>query len=286
MRSLRDRVAVVTGAASGIGRGTSLLLAREGCTVALADINAGDLQETASAIVKLGGKASIHITDVSSLSSVRELSREVLDLHGRVHLLMNNAGVTVVDTFRTGSVEDFQWIMGVNFWGVVYGCKCFLPHLLKEDESHIVNVSSVFGLVGIPSQSYYCATKFAVRGFTEALGVELRDTPVAVSCVYPGGVRTAIAKTARFRNSWNGENREETVAGFELSARSTADQAARTILRGIQKNKRRILIGWDSRFVDVVARVSPAHASSIITGFLTRSRERLKRRERPVHPVS
>jgi len=278
MRSLQDRVAVVTGAASGIGRATSLLLAREGCAVALVDVNAGDLRQTASEIEKLGGKNSVHVTDVSNLRNVQDLSREVLDLHGHVHLLINNAGVTVVDTFSNGSVEDLEWIMGVNFWGVVFGCKCFLPHLLKEDEAHIVNVSSVYGFVGIPSQSYYCATKFAVRGFTEALCVEMQNTPVVVSCVYPGGVKTSIARTARFRTSWNGDTREETVDGFELSARSTADQAARTILRGIGKNKRRILIGWDSRVVDLTARVSPAHASSAVTRLLERSREKLKKR--------
>jgi NADP-dependent 3-hydroxy acid dehydrogenase YdfG len=281
MRSLRDRVAVVTGAASGIGRGTSLLLAREGCTVALADVNEGGLRRTALDIEKLGGRASIHVVDVSSLRSVQELSREVLAAHGHVHLLMNNAGVTVVDTVRTATVEDLEWILGVNVRGVVFGCQCFLPHLLKEDEAHIVNVSSVYGFVGIPSQSYYCATKFAVRGFTEALCVEMQNTPVVVSCAYPGGVKTSIARTARFGTSWNGESREETAAGFELSARSTVDQAARTILRGIQKNKRRILIGGDSRVVDLIARVSPACASSIIAGFLLRSRAKRKDRGAP-----
>lgn len=276
MRNLRDKVAVVTGAASGIGRATSLRLAKEGCRLALVDVSAQELEYTADAIRRQGGRASVHLADVSKLESVQALAEAVLGEHGHAHLLLNNAGVTVVDLFRTGTLEDFHWIMGVNFWGVVHGCKVFLPHLLQEKEAHIVNVSSVYGFVGIPSQSSYCATKFAVRGFTEALGVELQGSGVKVSCVFPGGVRTGIARGARFGTSWNGDDRSETVAKFEASARSTTDGAAKTIVRGIQTDQRRILIGGDAKFVDVLARLLPSHGGSIVAELVRRGKRRLR----------
>lgn len=276
MKNLRGKVAVVTGAASGIGRATSVRLAEEGCAVALADVSEAGLEETAAQITRSGGFATRHLVDVSKPESVHALCDEVLGAHGHVHLLVNNAGVTVVDVFRTATLEDFQWIMGVNFWGVVYGCKTFLPHLLREDEAHIVNVSSVYGFVGIPSQSYYCASKFAVRGFTEALAVELQGSSVKVSCVYPGGVRTGIARGARFGTSWNGDDHDQTAAKFEASARSTTEQAAQAIVRGIRKDRRRILIGRDAKFVDLLARLLPAQGGSIVAELVRRGKRRLE----------
>ena len=180
MKKLSDRVAVVTGAAGGIGRATSLALAKEGCHLALCDVNTVGLEETAAMARELGRTVSTHIVDVSNKERMRAFAEEVVAQHGGVNILVNNAGVTVTAPFEHHSLEDFEWIVGINLWGVIYGCKFFLPYLQKADEAHIVNLSSLFGLLGVPSQTSYCATKFAVHGFSEALWVELRDQNIGV----------------------------------------------------------------------------------------------------------
>ncbi len=277
MKDLQGKVAVITGAASGIGRATATALAREGCQLALVDNNDAGLRETAGGLGPAGGAVSTHVADVADAARMSRLAQEVHERHGHVHLLLNIAGVAVIDLFRTGTLEDLAWIMGVNFWGVVHGCRSFLPYLVQEQEAQIVNMSSVYGLVGVPSQSYYCATKFAVRGFSDALRVELADTPVKVSCIYCGGVKTGIAEGSRFGTSWNGDSRQETVSKFALQARSTPAQAARTIVRGIRRGQRRIRVGRDAVAVDLITRLLPAQGPEIIAGLLRRSRARLSR---------
>src|SRR5687767_1447007 len=183
MKRLEGRVAVVTGAASGIGRALALALAEKGCALALVDLNESGLEDTASAVRALGRKVSLHVADVADRARMERLPGEVVAEHGHVHVLVNNAGVSVSGNLVDQSLDDFAWLMGINFWGVVYGCKLFLPQLLAEDEAHIVNVSSMFGLIGIPTQISYNAAKYAVRGISDALQSELAGTRVGVTCV-------------------------------------------------------------------------------------------------------
>ncbi|HEY0659113.1 MAG TPA: SDR family oxidoreductase, partial [Pyrinomonadaceae bacterium] len=175
-----NSVAVITGAASGIGRALAVRLAREKIgAIAVSDVNEKELGETAKIIESLGVSVSTHIADVSKLEQVRRFAAEVIEKHSRVTHLINNAGVALCGSFEEISLEDFEWLMSINFWGVVYGTKVFLPILKQQEKAHIVNISSVFGLVAPPGQSAYCASKFAVRGFTESLRHELENTNIS-----------------------------------------------------------------------------------------------------------
>src|SRR5262245_52973464 len=227
-------VAVVTGAASGIGRALTVRLAQEGASVAIADINAGELDETVRMLEQVIGsrdKVSSHIVDVSDKGRVAEFAREVVDAHGGAHMLINNAGVGLFGMAEQLSIEDIEWLMGVNFWGVVYGVKHFLPILRQQPRGHIVNISSVFGIVGPVGHSAYAASKFAVRGFTEALRHELAGGPVKVSVVHPGGVRTNIANNARPGAGANQEAIEREREIFNMAARTSPEAAAERIVR-------------------------------------------------------
>jgi NAD(P)-dependent dehydrogenase (short-subunit alcohol dehydrogenase family) len=263
MKQLRDRVAVVTGAGSGIGRAVSLSLAREGCRLAIADISKAGLEETKRELEALGRPVSTHVVDVSDKARMQAFVAEVVDAHGGVHVLVNNAGVAVAKSFEDHTIEDFEWLMSINFWGVIYGCKYFLPELKKADEAHIVNLSSLFGLVGVPMQSSYCASKFAVRGFSEALRVELADTRVGVSSVHPGGIATNIAAASRH---------SDTADGAALHARSIkmfqkmmpASAAAARIVNGIRKNKARVLITRETYALDFAKRIAPDASTSLV----------------------
>jgi NAD(P)-dependent dehydrogenase (short-subunit alcohol dehydrogenase family) len=198
MKLTPGTVAAVTGAGSGIGRALALSLGARGCALALADVNAGGLSETAALVAKTGSpKVTTAVVDVAQRADVSRFASDVEEQHGGAQLLINNAGVALGGTFEDVSLDDFAWLMGINFWGVVYGVKAFLPQLRRQPAAHIVNVSSVFGLAAPPGQTAYAASKFAVRGFTESLRAELKGTPIAVSCVHPGGIRTNIAANAR-----------------------------------------------------------------------------------------
>ncbi len=261
MRSLQDRVAVVTGAASGIGRATALGLAREGCDLALADIDEVGLAETARGIEALNRKVSTHRVDVSDRARMEAFVDEVIDAHGRVHVVMNNAGVSVTAPLSEHSLEDFEWIVGINFWGVVYGCKLFLPHLERAGSGTIVNLSSMFGFIGLPTQTSYCATKFAVRGFSEALAVELVDKNIDVISVHPGGISTNIARNSRH---FDEQHKKKVIRYFERRAMAP-ERAAEQIIRGIKHRKRRVLITPESWATDIVKRVYPALPPKLIS---------------------
>jgi short-subunit dehydrogenase len=260
VREFLDRVAVVTGAASGIGRALSLALARRGAHVALVDLNEAGLAMVAGEVEALGRKASRHVADVANRTRMAALPDEVLRAHGRVSFLANNAGVSVAGSFAEHSLEDFDWIVGINFWGVVHGCKFFLPHLLREPEAHIVNLSSMFGIVGIPGQISYCSTKYAVRGFSETLWTELRDTKIGLTCVHPGGVKTNIVRSTR---NIPDDTRARTIETFDRMA-IAPERAAEQILRAVERDRMRVVICREAKVSDWLKRLAPTATQKLV----------------------
>lgn len=261
MRDLSGRVAAVTGAASGIGRALALALAREGCQLALSDIDDAGLEETGQQAATLGAEPSLAHVDVADRDAVFTWADRVVSDHGSADLVFNNAGVALAATVRHMTLEELEWLFAINFWGVVYGTKAFHPHLERAGRGHIVNVSSVFGLVAFPGNGAYSAAKFAVRGFSEALSIELQAdrSPVLVSTVHPGGIRTGIARHARVGANEPGSIApEERETLFFRAARTTADRAARVILEGVKRDKRRILITPGARVISAVQRLFPS----------------------------
>lgn len=261
---LQGRVAAVTGAASGIGRELAVLLAKKGADLAISDVDEVGLAETVDLAKKAG--AGVTVTsqrlDVADRDAVHAWADQVVADHGKVNLVVNNAGVALGATVDGMSYEDFDWLIGINFQGVVSGTKAFLPHLKAAGEGHIVNISSVFGLMGIPSQSAYNAAKFAVRGFTEALRVELdiEKCGVSASTVHPGGIKTNIAKNARMDDSISdiGQDASDATSEFEKLFITTPKRAAKVIVRGVEKDKRRILIGPDAWVISLISKLPPA----------------------------
>ena len=249
---------MVTGAGSGIGRALTQQLSAAGVALAIADIDEKGLLETAASLTGKEAAVSKHIVDVSDEEGVRAFASDVQVRHGRVTLLINNAGVALLGTFEEISLDDLRWLMGINFWGVVYGVKYFLPILKQQPRAHIVNISSVFGIVAPAGQSAYCASKFAVRGFTEVLRHELEGTSVFVSCVHPGGIRTQVAKRARLGANAPPAKREESVSRFERLTTTSPEAAATRILNGVEQREPRILIGRDARQIDILQRLRPA----------------------------
>jgi NAD(P)-dependent dehydrogenase (short-subunit alcohol dehydrogenase family) len=268
MTQLSNRVAAITGAASGIGRALAVNLAKRGCSVALADVDRGGLAETAKGLENEPVEVTTHVVDVAERDQVYRFAEDVASRHGKVNIIINNAGVGISESLEDVTYEDLEWIFGINLWGVIHGCKAFLPHLKAQDEGHIVNISSVHGLFTNPHVGPYCTTKFAVRGFTLALCQELKETHVAVSCVHPGGIKTNIARNARFRKSFDPQmSREESVRNFDQRiARTSADKAARVILSGIEKNKKRIRVGPDAYLLDWWSRLAPVTWQKLMGG--------------------
>ena len=263
MRVIKDTVAVVTGAGSGIGRALALSLASQGARLALADVNSRGLEETVRLLGKAEAKA--YSVDVSKAGEVEAFAHNVERDFGGAALLVNNAGVALQGTFMEISLADMEWLMGINFWGVVYGCRFFLPLLQKEPEGHLVNISSVFGMIGPPGQAAYCSAKFAVRGFTEVLRQELRATNVKVTCVHPGGIKTHIADNARTGANADTKLTAQMRERFAQVARTSPEKAAGVIMHGILRDKTRVLIGADAVQVDIMQRLFPAKASAIFT---------------------
>jgi len=261
MKSLDKKTAVITGAASGIGRALAVQLAAEGCALAIADVNDTGLKETANLVKGAGVDVMTAKLDVSSEKDVNKFAAAVVKRFGSVDIVINNAGVNHNGNMMDASIEDFEWIFGINFWGVVYGTRAFLPHLVKRSEASLVNISSLFGLLSVRKQSAYCATKFAVRGFTEALRQELRATGVAVTCVHPGGIKTNIAHTARISTAGgrgSKQDQEKLIKLFDRVAATSPEEAARVIIDGIKKKRPRVLIGKDAKFGCLVQRLFPA----------------------------
>jgi len=264
MRFLEDGVAVITGAGSGMGRCLAQQLATKGSSLALADVSEKGLNETAALLGASAGKISQHIVNVADETQVRAFAEEVAAQHGRATILFNNAGVALLGHLDEISLQQFRWLMDINFWGVVYGVTHFLPLLKKEKRAHIVNTSSLLGFFGAAGQGAYCASKFAVRGYTESLHHELLGTRVGVTCVHPGFVRTSIAEHAKVGQSAGADLRKDSLTRFEKVARTDAATAACKILRGVELGKARVLIGPDAYFVDIWQRLKPASYWNLI----------------------
>jgi len=271
-RSLSGRPVVITGAASGIGRALATRLSRLGSPVALADVDADGLKATAAA---LSGKVLTRVLDVRDAEDQLRFAAEVREwLPAPLAAVFNNAGVAVTSSVLDAVPEDDDWLHDINFHGVVHGTRAFLPILVAQGEGAIVNTSSVYGLLGVPYQSAYCAAKFAVRGFTESLRQELSGTDVRAITVHPGGIRTNIARNARVRRDPQGRGRthEQMAAQFEAMTMTSPAKAAAIIHAGVDRGKARILVGPDAYLFDALARITPTHYNAVLTRVLQRRR--------------
>ncbi|TAM12453.1 MAG: SDR family NAD(P)-dependent oxidoreductase [Nevskiaceae bacterium] len=279
MKSFAAKVAAITGAGSGIGRALANDLAGRKCHLALSDIDEVGLAETARTARAAGVQVTTQKVDVSKRSEVEAWAKQVVADHGKVNLIFNNAGVALGASIEGASYKDIEWLMSINFWGVVYGTKAFLPYLKANgEEGCVVNTSSVFGLVSVPSQSAYNAAKFAVRGFTECLREELamQDTQVTALSVHPGGIKTNIARSARMDDSVsdlglsNGSD-SDSRAKFEKAFITTPEKAAKIILSAVQHGRGRVLVGPDAHVIDWMARLLPVHYQKFVIAFARRS---------------
>lgn len=273
MKNFNNKVAAITGAGSGIGQQLAVLLAKQGCHLALSDVNEQGLLKTLELIKDTGGRATLDKVNVANLEEVRAWAEKVEQDHGSINMIFNNAGVALGSTVEGASYDELEWIVGINFWGVVYGTKEFLPRIKKTGDGHVVNISSLFGLTAQPTQSAYNATKFAVRGFTESLRQELdiENCGVSALCVHPGGIRTNIANAAKMNDSLRalGMSPEKSARSFNKLLRCPPEEAARQILEAIQKDKRRLLIGNDAKAIDLIQRILPTGYQKV-TAFATK----------------
>ena len=262
MTAIRGAAAALTGAASGIGRALALELAARGCDLALADRDEAGLQAVAAEIAKAGPqKVSTHRVDVSEPGQIAGFAQAAIAAHPGLNIVINNAGVALLGRFDEIDQAQMDWLMNINFWGVVHGTRAFLPHLAQQREAHIVNISSIFGIIAPPGQTAYAAAKFAVRGFSESLRHELQmtESPVQLSVVHPGGIATNIARNSRTgAGVTDNMRRAESIERFDNAARTTPTAAALRIIKGIEKNQPRILIGADAVVPDLLQRLRPA----------------------------
>ncbi|WP_343580591.1 SDR family NAD(P)-dependent oxidoreductase [Acinetobacter sp.] len=278
MKNFNQKVAAITGAGSGIGRELAVLLAQQGAHLALSDVNEQGLQETKALLQQYPVKVTLTQLDVSDQKAVSEWAEQSFKVHGKINLIFNNAGVALASTVEGMEYEELDWILKINFWGVVYGTKEFLPYLKQSGEGHIVNISSLFGLTAQPTQSAYNATKFAVRGFTESLRQELKlqQNGVSSTCVHPGGIRTNIANSARMSDSIRalGMNPDKASQAFNKVLKTPPEQAARIILEAVKADKARVLIGNDAKIIDLIQRITPSHYSHALSFFSKKSKKK------------
>jgi NADP-dependent 3-hydroxy acid dehydrogenase YdfG len=263
MTYVHGKIAVITGAGSGIGRALALQLNREGCELYLSDINADSLSATLDMLPRKDVSADGEVLDVADKAGVHAWADKIARARGYVDIVINNAGVALISTVEDSNYEDIEWLMGINFWGVVYGTQAFLPLLRRAAQGHLVNLSSIFGLIGVPTQSAYNAAKFAVRGYTEALRQEMAGTNVHICCVHPGGIKTNIARVARGGDP--SQTPEERGSEFEKLAKTSPEAAARKIIGAIEKRKQRLLIGADAVVISLICRMFPVSYSRFLS---------------------
>ncbi|MCL6270225.1 SDR family NAD(P)-dependent oxidoreductase [Sansalvadorimonas sp. 2012CJ34-2] len=264
MRTLEGKVVALTGAGSGIGRALAIMLSKAECKLALADINPESLKDTCELLPE-DTESYCQAIDVSDPDQVQNFADTTAEHFGQVDIIINNAGVFLSQSIADLSIKEMKWLMDINFWGIVYGCKSFLPYLQKQNDAHIVNISSIFGLVTTPNQSAYCASKFAVRGFTETLRQETKHTGIHVSCVIPGGIKTNIVRNGRFFTGPNEDStRDKAAQRFEEMATISPERAAQVIINGILSNRKRIFIGPDTRLIDIASRLLPVRCEAIL----------------------
>jgi NADP-dependent 3-hydroxy acid dehydrogenase YdfG len=266
MNPFEAKVAVITGAGSGIGRALAVNLAEKGAKLALSDIDTEGLAETVSQAEALGAEVKSDRLNVAEREAVLDYAEAVVAHFGEVHQVYNNAGIAYNGDVENSEFKDIERIIDVDFWGVVNGTKAFLPHVIASGDGHIINISSLFGLIAVPGQSAYNAAKFAVRGFTEALHQEMlvAKHPVKVTCVHPGGIKTAVARNATVANDQNAQ----TFAEFfdKRLAIHSPEMAAETIIDGVCKGRARVVIGWEAKALDVLARIiGPSYQRIIAT---------------------
>jgi short-subunit dehydrogenase len=267
MTAIPGAAVAVTGAASGIGRALAIELAARGADLALADRDEAGLQSVAAEIAKGSAqtgstrKVSLHRVDIGDSEAVTAFARVAIAAHPALNIVINNAGVALLGQFHEIDQAQMEWLFNINFWGAVHATRAFLPHLASQPASHIVNLSSIFGIVAPPGQTAYSAAKFAVRGFSEALRHELQmaKSPIRLSVVHPGGIKTNIVRNSRAGTGvTDNERRVQSIERFDAIAQTSAKDAALRIIKGIEKNEPRILIGGDARFMDILQRFRPA----------------------------
>jgi short-subunit dehydrogenase len=262
MTAIQGAAVAITGAASGIGRALAIELAARGADLALADRDEGGLQSVAAEIAKTSQrKVSLHRVDVGNAEEIASFARDAIGAHPALNMVINNAGVALLGQFHEIDQSQIEWLFNINFWGVVHSTRAFLPHLANQKASHIVNVSSIFGIVAPPGQTAYSSAKFAVRGFSESLRHELQlaKSPVRLSVVHPGGIKTNIVRNSRAGSGvTDNERRAQSIERFDAIAQTSPKDAALRIIKGIEKNQPRILIGGDARFIDILQRFRPA----------------------------
>lgn len=279
MKTFKGRGVVITGAASGMGEALARHLAAQGARLLLADVDLARLEAVVVELRAAGTDCLAQACDVADAAAVQALADTALQAWGGADVVVNNAGVALVAPVQSLALHDAHWLMNINFWGVVHGCRAFIPQLQARPGSVIVNISSIFAMVSMPTQSIYNASKAAVRGFSDALREELRGSGVRVLCVHPGGIRTRIAQQARLGDfSSVADSAQALHAQFDLAARTTAPQAAQAIVQALQAGRTRLLIGHDATLGDWLYRLWPTQASPWLSGLARRLRQRQQRR--------
>ena len=274
MQSFSGKVAVITGAGSGMGRYLAVLLAKAGANVAICEINPTTLAETEAMVKAYPVKVSSHVLDVADKAAIDGLPAQVIDEHGQVDLVFNNAGVTADSPFEDMSEQDWDWVININLHGVINGSRAFLPHLKQRPEAALINTSSIFGMITVPNQSVYHTAKFAVRGFTECLAKELKGSNVQIHSVHPGHIGTNIVTNARMNTKEEmmgkligiGSTQEE-MADFFRNNGMHPSRASNIILKGVLKNKSRIFVGADAKLMDLSQRLTPMHYDKLFPLF-------------------
>ena len=273
----KGKKVLITGAASGIGKSLAEEFANEGSILILSDIDSLKLKDFVKELKSNGVDAFGYEVNVSDYNNMTDFGSSVLREHNYIDVLINNAGINLMDTVENGDINEFKNLMAINFWGVVYGVNIFLPTLIQRDEAYIVNISSILGLMSLPGQAAYNSSKAAVKAYTEALKMELADSSINVSSVHPGGIKTDIAVNARIGSNISEETKIRLIKQFDKLSYTTSKSASRNIIKGMKKRKRRIIIGIDAKIADILIRVFPGSYEKFLglEGQFKKFRERL-----------